>query len=159
MIRDAWKELWRIIKIMNYIRMSEKDLDIITSLYVRYYNENEDGIWTFEKAYKRIRQVLLTPDSYCLIQEINGLYTGFLMGYIKEYDDLKSYFLEEIVIFKDFQDKGIGSLLINELERQLLDLDISMIELMSVNDTKHLHFYEKFSFEKSNNLLVMSKFL
>ena len=139
--------------------MSEKYLDIITNLYVRYYNENEDGIWTFEKAYKRIRQVLLTPDSYCLIQEINGLYTGFLMGYIKEYDDWKSYFLEEIVIFKDFQDKGIGSLLINELERQLLDLDISMIELMSVNDTKHLHFYEKFSFEKSNNLLVMSKFL
>ena len=81
------------------------------------------------------------------------------MGYIKEYDDLKSYFLEEIVVFKDFQDKGLGSLLINELERQLLDLDISMIELMSVNDTKHLHFYEKFSFEKSNNLLVMSKFL
>lgn len=139
--------------------MSEKDLDIITSLYVRYYNENEDGTWTFEKAYKRIRQVLLTPDSYCLIQEINGLYTGFLMGYIKEYDDLKSYFLEEIVVFKDFQDKGLGSLLINELERQLLDLDVSMIELMSVNDTKHLHFYEKFSFEKSNNLLVMSKFL
>lgn len=159
MIRDAWKELWRIIKIMAYIRMSEKDLDIITSLYVRYYNENEDGTWTFEKAYKRIRQVLLTPDSYCLIQEINGLYTGFLMGYIKEYDDLKSYFLEEIVVFKDFQDKGLGSLLINELERQLLDLDVSMIELMSVNDTKHLHFYEKFSFEKSNNLLVMSKFL
>ena len=144
---------------MAYIRMSEKDLDIITSLYVRYYNENEDGIGTFKKAYKRIRQVLLTPDSYCLIQEINGLYTGFLMGYIKEYDDLKSYFLEEIVVFKDFQDKGLGSLLINELERQLLDLDISMIELMSVNDTKHLHFYEKFSFEKSNNLLVMSKFL
>lgn len=139
--------------------MSEKDLDIITSLYVKYFNENEDGTWTFEKAYKRIRQVLLTPDSYCLIQEINGLYTGFLMGYIKEYDDLKSYFLEEIVIFKDFQDKGVGSLLINELERQLLDLDISMIELMSVNDTKHLHFYEKFSFEKSNNLLVMSKFI
>ena len=47
----------------------------------------------------------------------------------------------------------------DELEKQLLDLDISMIELMSVNDTKHLHFYEKFSFEKSNNLLVMSKFL
>lgn len=139
--------------------MSEKDLDIITSLYVRYYNENEDGTWTFEKAYKRIRQVLLTPDSYCLIQEINGLYTGFLMGYIKEYDDLKSYFLEEIVVFKDFQDKGLGSLLINELERQLLDLDVSMIELMSVNDTKHLHFYEKFSFEKSTNLLVMSTFL
>lgn len=144
---------------MNYFIMSEKDLDIITSLYVRYYNENEDGIWTFEKANKRIRQVLLTPDSYCLIQEVNGLYTGFLMGYIKEYDDLKSYFLEEIVVFKDYQNKGLGTLFISELQKQLLNRDVSMIELMSVNDAKHLNFYEKFSFEKSNNLLVMSKFI
>ncbi|MEQ0488633.1 GNAT family N-acetyltransferase [Anaerococcus murdochii] len=144
---------------MNYFRISEKDLDIITSLYVRYYNENEDGIWTFEKANKRIRQVLLTPDSYCLIQEVNGLYTGFLMGYIKEYDDLKSYFLEEIVVFKDYQNKGLGTLFISELQKQLLNRDVSMIELMSVNDAKHLNFYEKFSFEKTNNLLVMSKFI
>lgn len=144
---------------MNYFRMSEKDLDIITSLYVRYYNENEDGIWTFEKANKRIRQVLLTPDSYCLIQEVSGLYTGFLMGYIKEYDDLKSYFLEEIVVFKDYQNKGLGTLFISELQKQLLNRDVSMIELMSVNDAKHLNFYEKFSFEKTNNLLVMSKFI
>ena len=139
--------------------MNEKDLDTITSLYVKYYNENEDGIWTFEKAYKRIRQVVLTPDSYCLIQEINGLYTGFLMGYIKEYDDLKSYFLEEIVIFKEYQNKGLGSLFIKELESRLSDIDVSMIELMSINDEKHRQFYEKLSFDKASNLVIMSKFI
>ena len=144
---------------MNYFRMSEKDLDLITSLYVKYYNENEDGSWTFEKAYRRIRQVLLTPDSYCLIQEINGLYTGFLMGYIKEYDDLKSYFLEEIVIFNEYQNKGLGSLFLKELESHLLETDVSLIELMSVNDEKHRHFYKKFSFAKVSNLMIMSKFI
>ena len=144
---------------MNYFRMSEKDLDLITSLYVKYYNENEDGSWTFEKAYRRIRQVLLTPDSYCLIQEINGLYTGFLMGFIKEYDDLKSYFLEEIVIFNEYQNKGLGSLFLKELESHLLETDVSLIELMSVNDEKHRYFYEKFSFAKVSNLIIMSKFI
>lgn len=144
---------------MNYFRMSEKDLDLITSLYVKYYNENEDGSWTFEKAYRRIRQVLLTPDSYCLIQEINGLYTGFLMGYIKEYDDLKSYFLEEIVIFNEYQNKGLGSLFLKELESHLLEVDVSLIELMSVNDEKHRHFYKKFSFAKVSNMMIMSKFI
>ena len=144
---------------MNYFRMSEKDLDLITSLYVKYYNENEDGSWTFEKAYRRIRQVLLTPDSYCLIQEINGLFTGFLMGYIKEYDDLKSYFLEEIVIFNEYQNKGLGSLFLKELESHLLEVDVSLIELMSVNDEKHRHFYKKFSFAKVSNMMIMSKFI
>lgn len=81
------------------------------------------------------------------------------MGYIKEYDDLKSYFLEEIVVFKDYQNKGLGTLFISELQKQLLNRDVSMIELMSVNDAKHLNFYEKFSFEKTNNLLIMSKFI
>lgn len=139
--------------------MNEKDLDIITSLYIRYYNENEEGSWTFEKAYKRIRQVLLTPDSYCLIQEVNGVYTGFLIGYVKEYDDLKSYFLEEIVIFKEYQNKGLGSLFIKELEDRLQGLDVSMIELMSINDDKHRHFYEKLKFAKASNLTIMSKFI
>ena len=144
---------------MNYIRMSEKDLDIIASLYLKYYNENEEGSWTFEKAYKRIRQVLFTPDSYCLIQEINGVYTGFLMGYIKEYDDLKSYFLEEIVVFKEYQNKGLGSLFLKELESHLLEMDVSLIELISVNDKKHINFYEKFLFVKGSNLMIMSKFI
>lgn len=144
---------------MNYIAMDEKDLDIITSLYVRYYNENEGGSWSYEKAYKRIRQVLLTPDSYCLIQEVNGVCTGFLMGYVKEYDDLKSYFLEEIVIFKEYQDKGLGTLFIKELENNLLEMGVRMIELLSVNDNRHMGFYEKLSFAKASNLKIMSKFI
>ncbi len=139
--------------------MKEKDLDIITSLYFKYFNENEDGTWTYKKAYKRIRQVLLIPDSYCLIQEINGAYTGFLMGYVKEYDDLKSYFLEEIIVFKEFQNKGLGTFFIKELESRLSEIDVSMIELMSINDKKHINFYEKISFAKASNLKVMSKFI
>lgn len=144
---------------MNYIIMTEKDLDIITSLYVKYYNENEGGSWTYEKAYKRIRQVFLTPDSLCLIQNNGNEYTGFLMGYIKEYDDLKSYMLEEIVVFKDFQNRGLGKIFIKELEKQLLDKDVSLIELMSVNDKNHDHFYGDLEFKNSSNLIIMSKFI
>ncbi|WP_311537801.1 GNAT family N-acetyltransferase [uncultured Anaerococcus sp.] len=125
---------------MNYISMTEKDLDIITSLYVKYYNENEGGSWTYEKAYERIRQVFLTPGSLCLIQNNGNEYTGFLMGYIKEYDDLKSYMLEEIVIFKEFQNKGLGKMFIKELEKQLLGKNVSLIELTSVNDKNTIIF-------------------
>lgn len=81
------------------------------------------------------------------------------MGYIKEYDDLKSYFLEEIVIFNEYQNKGLVGLFLKELESHLLEMDVSLIELMSVNDEKHRHFYEKFSFAKGANLMIMSKFI
>ena len=81
------------------------------------------------------------------------------MGYVKEYDDLKSYFLAEIVIFKEYQDKGLGTLFIKELENNLLEMGVRMIELLSVNDNRHMGFYEKLSFAKASNLKIMSKFI
>ena len=144
---------------MIFKEMTIKDLDIVASFYISYYNENEGGSWTYEKAYKRIRQVFLIDDSYCLLQYDNKALVGFLMGYIKEYDDLRSYFLEEIVISKKYQGKGYGSGLIKELEEILVDKDVILIELISVNDDKHRKFYRNLSFGYSTNLIMMSKFI
>lgn len=144
---------------MIFKEMTIKDLDMVASFYISYYNENEGGSWTNEKAYRRIRQVLLIEDSYCLLQYDNKGLVGFLMGYIKEYDDLRSYFLEEIVICKNYQGKGYGSSFMKELEDRLVDKDVSLIELISVNDDKHRKFYRNLSFGQSTNLIMMSKFI
>lgn len=144
---------------MIFKEMTIKDLNMVASFYISYYNENEGGSWTYEKVYKRIRQVFLIDDSYCLLQYDNKDLVGFLIGYIKEYDDLRSYFLEEIVISKNYQGKGYGSSLIKELEDRLVDKDVSLIELISVNDDKHHKFYRNLSFGQSTNLIMMSKFI
>ncbi len=52
---------------------------------------------------------------YRRLTEENIEATGFVMGYYKEFDDLKAYFLEEIVIFTGFQNKGYGTLFLQEL--------------------------------------------
>lgn len=57
------------------------------------------------RKHKRIHQVMTTPDAECLVQYDNGKMTGFVMGYYKEFDELKAYFLEEIVIFAEYQNK------------------------------------------------------
>ena len=37
-------------------------------------------------------------DSMCMLQiDDNNTITGYLMGYYKEYDEIRGYFLEEIV--------------------------------------------------------------
>lgn len=40
---------------MYYSVMTESDVKTIAELYMDYYNANENGCWTSEKANKRIR--------------------------------------------------------------------------------------------------------
>lgn len=143
---------------MKYREMTADDLKPVAKKYLEYYNGQEDGCWTFEKAYKRIHQVLTIEDAYCMLQyDDGGELVGFLMGYYKQFDDLKAYFLEEIVIFSGKQNSGYGTAFLQELERLILQNGASHIELISVNDERHMHFYKKLGFYAAANLSMMGK--
>jgi len=138
--------------------MTVDDVSTIAALYMDYYNNHEEGCWNEEKAYKRIHQMVTIEDSLCLIQEEDsGTPTGFLIGYYKEFDDLKAYYLEEIVIFADYQNKGFGKAFLAELERRVKENGAEHIELTSVNDAHHMHFYEGFGMYAAGNLKIMGK--
>ena len=142
---------------MKYIKLTEENIDLVVRNYVDYYNSNEEGCWTYEKAYKRIHQVMTIEDSESFVQYDNDNMTGFVMGYYKEFDDLKAYFLEEIVIFANNQNKGYGTAFMAELERVVRENGVEHIELISMNDEHHMHFYKKMGFYAANNLAMMGK--
>lgn len=145
---------------MNYRLMTEQDLEYVVQKNIEYYNSVEDCCWTFEKTYKRIHQVLTIEDSMCMVQmDDDNNITGYLMGYFKEFDDIRGYFLEEVVIFKEFQGKGYGTDLMKTLEQEVRKNDASIIELNSVNDEMHKHFYSKLSYYETKNFVMMGKFL
>jgi len=149
-----------MIEIMHYRLMTEQDLDHVVEKNIEYYNTVEDCCWTYEKAYKRIHQVLTMEDSMCMIQfDGNNTITGYSMGYFEEFDDITGYFLEEIVIFKGFQGKGYGTDFIKALEQKVHNNGASIIELNSVNDDMHKHFYSKLSYYETKNFVMMGKFL
>lgn len=143
---------------MNYSVMTEADTKRIAKLYMDYYNNHEGGCWKYEKAYKRIHQMITIEDSLCLIQwdDAHNL-TGFVIGYFKEYDDISVYYLEEIVVFAEYQNKGYGNAFLNEIEKRVLEYGAEHIELTSVNDEHHMHFYTKFGMYSATNLKVMGK--
>ena len=142
---------------MKYDKLTDENIGAVVSAYVDYYNNCEDGCWTYEKAYKRIHQVMTIEDTECFVQYVDGELSGFAMGYYKEFDDLKAYFLEEIVIFAEFQDKGYGAALMEELERVVRINCVEHLELISVNDELHMHFYKKLGFYAASNLAMMGK--
>lgn len=56
--------------------------DSIARFYMDYYNNHEGGFWQYEKACRRIHQMVTIEDSLCLIQKDDEFNTtGFLIGY------------------------------------------------------------------------------
>ena len=53
---------------MEYVRLTEENIEEVVRNYVVYYNNCEEGCWTYEKAYKRIHQVMTIEDSECFVQ-------------------------------------------------------------------------------------------
>lgn len=137
--------------------MELNDIAAVLPLYISYYNEQEEGCWNEDTAAKRIHQVLSMEDSYGLIVEDENDVLGFVMGYFKQYDDIIGYTLEEIVIAYKCQNKGIGSMLLEELEQRVKAKGASCVELQAVNDDMHERYYGKAGYKNAKNFVMKVK--
>ncbi len=144
---------------MNIREMHEADIALVVPLYLDYYNGREGAAWTAEKATVRIHQVVCMEGGYSLILENEGEIIGFAMGYFKQYDDIVSYMLEEILIASQLQDQGLGSQLLQELMQRVKDKGAALMELLSVNDEMHDAFYGKAGFYTAKSHAPKGKWL
>lgn len=144
---------------MNYRLMTENDIQKVVHLYIDYYNVKEDAEWTEQTTKKRILQILLKPDSYCLICENHDGIIAFAIGYFEQYDDCFAYDLVEVVVKTDLQNKGIGTEFMNEIEKRVKEKGAMLIQLQAVNDKHHNHFYKKLGYKDCSNLVLKSKIL
>ena len=142
---------------IKYHRMNNTNIFDVVNEYVNYYNKYENGCWTKDKAYKRIHQIMNMDDSLCYLQYDDDKLVGFVMSYYKEFDDLKALYIEEIVVFKEYQNKGYGKDMMNHIEKEAIDSGVEHIELLSVNDAHHKHFYESLGYYSASNLSLMGK--
>lgn len=142
---------------MKIREMTTADVKAVLPLYISYYNKQEGGCWTEESAGKRIHQVLSMEDSFSLILEEDDSALGFAMGYFKQYDDIVGYTLEEIVIAYEYQNQGIGSALLRELEQRVKEKGASCVELQAVNDERHEKYYGKAGYNNAKNFVMKVK--
>ena len=144
---------------MKYRRMEEADIAVAAQLYVDYYNNHEDGEWTEETARKRIHQVWSREDSYCLLLEQEGRLIALAFGYMEQYDDCFAYDLVEIVVAAEYQNQGIGTAFMQELEARVKEQGAMLIQLDAVNDEFHEHFYGKLGYGTAKNFVLKTKML
>lgn len=143
---------------MNISEMNLNDINCVLQLYIEHYNHHEACCWTEETARKRIHQVLSMEDSYSLIMKNDeGNAIGFVMGYFKQYDDIIGYTLEEIIISSENQNKGLGSVLLQEIENRVKEKGASCVELQAVSDEMHERYYGKAGYKNAANFVMKVK--
>lgn len=145
---------------MNCHDLSRNDIQTLTPMFAQYFNENEGTEWTAETAARRLSQVITREDSFGLVAEDgSGAPTGFVMGYYEQYSDGMVYDLVEILVRKEYQGRGIGTALVKETERRAKEAGAILVQLTSVNDDMHEHFYGKLGYLTANNLTLKSRVL
>ena len=143
---------------ITYKIMQKEDIDSVIPLFIEYWNGTGDQ-WTYDLVYKRIWQVLGSPDSYCLMAFEGENVVAFAMGRMETFFDLTAYNLVEIVVAKNYQNKGIGTQVMLELEKRVKQLGVSLIQLSAVNDDMHEHFYGKLGYKNTTSMNSKGKFL
>lgn len=139
-------------------QMQKEDIAKVTPLFIEYWNGTGDE-WTPELVYRRIWQVLGSPDSYCMIAEDGDIAVGFAMGRFETFYDLTAYNLVEIIVASEYQRTGVGTKMMTELERRVKEMGAAMVQLEAVNDEMHENFYGKLGYTDATNLKLKSKFL
>ena len=143
---------------VTYRQMNRDDIQRVIPMFVEYWNSTGDE-WTPDLVYKRIWQVLGSPDSYCLIAEISNQPIAFAMGRMETFFDLTAYNLAEIVVASDYQNKGVGTQMMAELERRVKQMGVATLQLSAINDEMHEHFYGKLGYKDATNFKHKFKFL
>lgn len=143
---------------ITYRKMEKEDILSVIPLFIEYWNGTGDA-WTPPLVQRRIWQVLGAPDSYCLLALDGETPVGFAMGRFETFYDLTAYNLVEIIIASAYQNSGIGTQMMAQLEQQVQSLGAAMVQLESVNDSFHEHFYGKLGYGDATNLKLKFKFL
>ena len=132
--------------------MIEEDISQLKQLYSQFWGE-ESCIETMKKQFNKLHK----KDSHIFLSAIeNTKLIGSVMGVICEelYGDCKPFLvLENMIVDKSFRNKGIGKVLISELEKIATKRDCSQVILVTErNRVEAVKFYESVGYSSQTHL-------
>lgn len=132
---------------MEIRKVRLEDLDEVFEVLNELY-DNKIKYDIFSKIYK---EKLENINSYYIVAVEDNKIIGVLISEITHqlHRTKKSSFIEDLVVKKDYRNKGIGQLLIQEAIKYAKQIDCEVIELTCYIDNENAHrFYKRNGFEK-----------
>jgi ribosomal protein S18 acetylase RimI-like enzyme len=140
---------------MKIRRATKKDFGEIAILikveYLKHYNEK----WTEKNAIKTLEHYRNIGKIF--VAETDRQVIGFIIFGEEYYNDGKSLKVEELVVSRHSQGKGIGRELMNFVEKYCKKNDIKFIWLITGKKVPAFKFYKKIGYKYKKDTAYFSK--
>ncbi len=138
--------------------VEEHDLQSCAELYVATFKQPPwNETWVLDEAILRLGNFLAAPSSIAIQAKDGDHLIGFIMGETEQWNGSKYFYLKEICVAPDAQRKGVGKLLMEILEKQLAELGIAKLYLITQREGIPANFYASLGFSEHDALSVIGK--
>lgn len=145
---------------MNIEAIERDHLLQCADLFVAVFKEapwNEQ--WDPGIALMRLTEIYHTPGAYgVLASDLTGM-IGFALGYVEQWNQQKHFYLKEMCVQAQRQRSGVGTAMIDVLERQLAQRGVSRIYLLTARESGAEAFYRRCGFYVSPKMVMLGKHL
>ena len=126
------------------------DLPASADIFIEVFNsEPWNDRWTIQLATEYFQDVIATPGFHGFVFEKEAAIVGFVLGTRKKWWSGDIYYLYEMCVNSTFQGIGIGSQIMAETKKSLINKGFSSIVLLTERTFPSARFYEKHGFLES----------
>ena len=135
----------------------EKDLKPISQLYVSVFtNPPWNEHWQYKWAYERLNWIDRSHNFVGLLSLDNDKINGAILGYFIPFKGKKGFKLVEFFVDTNYQNKGIGTKLLTQLELNLKD-NYDFVSLLTARNTDAESFYLNRNYRRDDKLVLLEK--
>ncbi len=149
------------MKECNIKKMQSEDIESCSKLFYEVFTSEE---WKFNwltmgKAYDYFTDLFNTPNFIGFLLESEGEVIGACVGTGNTHFVNNQYEIKEIFIHPNLQNKGFGSLFLNEVENTLREMSYDMITLYTQRNIPAHDFYNSREYITLKDTVHMTKIL
>lgn len=146
---------------INTYPLGEAHLTRCAEVFVTVFgNPPWNEAWDVDDVKTRLEEMYRTPGSYGVIAIEENEVLGFAMGYAEQWRRGKKHFyLKEMCVLPGRQRSGIGTEIVETLRRELMEMGVEAIYLLTARESPAQAFYEKLGFHVNAKMIMMGKYL
>jgi len=138
----------------------ESDLEICTEIYKDAFSPVVDTeILSREKVWRYVRDMTLTPNFIGYTCWLENEMVAFCFGKLDNYFEGATYEISEIAVASKYHRQGIGSQVLNILEKKLAGFNVAAITLNTSRQIPAYDFYLKNGYDEIPEVTTLAKWL
>ena len=143
---------------MEIRAIANRDLKSISQLYVSVFTSPPwNEYWEYRWAYERLNWIYQSQDFAGFISLDGNKINGAILGYFIPFKGKKGFKIIEFFIDTNYQNKGIGTKLLTQLELSLKQNNYDFVSLLTAKNTDAESFYLNRNYRRDDKLVLLRK--